>query len=145
MTIIWIAGRITDGETIHSGISGLNISRFDIHVYMYHFSFSHRVGGNRKRYQQSTNADQNSIETVFSIVICRQWGDKWQSKTLILLIFNLRSSINWRFRLPPTRCDSRYRLTGTLANSEDPDELPHYMGLHCLLRKKNCRDKNTYV
>ena len=26
---------------------------------------SHRVGGNRKRNQQSTNADQKSIETVF--------------------------------------------------------------------------------
>ena len=37
---------------------------------------SHRVGGNRKRSSQSTNADQKSIETVFSIVICRQSGDK---------------------------------------------------------------------
>ena len=35
---------------------------------------SHRVGGNRKRNQQSTNADKNSIETVFSIAICRQLG-----------------------------------------------------------------------
>ena len=52
-----------------------------------------RVGGNRKRYQQSTNADQKSLETVFSIVICRQCGDKWQSKTLFVLIFDLRSSI----------------------------------------------------
>ena len=42
----------------------------------------HRVGGNRKRCQQSTNADQKSIETVFSIVICCQCGDKWQSKTV---------------------------------------------------------------
>ena len=39
--------------------------------------FSHRVGGNRKRYQQLTNADQKSIETVLSIAICRQLGDKW--------------------------------------------------------------------
>ena len=63
-----MAGRITDGETNHSGISGLNVSRFDLHVY--HFSFSHRVDGNRKRInQQSTNADQNSIEAVFSIAI----------------------------------------------------------------------------
>ena len=37
---------------------------------------SHRVGGNRKRSKQSTNADQKSIETVFSIVICRLLGDK---------------------------------------------------------------------
>ena len=54
---------------------------------------STRVGGNRKRYQQSTNADQKSIETVFSIAICCQCGDKWQSKTLFLLIFDQRSSI----------------------------------------------------
>ena len=39
-------------------------------------SIAHRVGGNRKRYQKSTNADQKSIETVFSIAICRQCGDK---------------------------------------------------------------------
>ena len=31
---------------------------------------SHRVGGNRKHNQQSTNADQKSIETAFSIAIC---------------------------------------------------------------------------
>ena len=54
---------------------------------------SHRVGGNRKRYQQSTNADQKSLETVFSIAICRQRSDKWQSKTLFLTIFELRTSI----------------------------------------------------
>ena len=51
------------------------------------------VGDNRKRYQQSRNADQKSIETVFSIAFCRQCGDKWQSKTLFLTIFDLRSSI----------------------------------------------------
>ena len=37
------------------------------------------------------NADQKSLETVFSIAICRQSGDKWQSKTLFLTIFDLRS------------------------------------------------------
>ena len=62
-------------------------------------SESHRVGGNRKRYQQSTNADQKSIETVFSIPICRQCGDKWQSKTLFLLSFDLRSSIVLAFSI----------------------------------------------
>ena len=65
---------------------------------------AHRVGGNRKRYQKSTCVDKKSIETLFSIAICRQWGYKWQSKTLILLIFDLRSRLYWRFRLPPTRC-----------------------------------------
>ena len=34
-----------------------------------------------------------SIETMFSIDICRLTGDKWQSKTLFLLIFDPRSSI----------------------------------------------------
>ena len=36
---------------------------------------SHRVGGYQKRSEQSTNGDQNSIETVFSIAICRQSDD----------------------------------------------------------------------
>ena len=51
------------------------------------------MGGNRKRSQQSTNADQKSMETVFSIAICRQSGDKWQSKTPFLVIVDQRSSI----------------------------------------------------
>ena len=38
--------------------------------------YSHRVGGNGKRSSQLTNSDKKSIETVFSIVICRQLGDK---------------------------------------------------------------------
>ena len=38
------------------------------------------------------NMDQKSLETVFSIAICRQLGNKWQSKTLFLAIFDLRSS-----------------------------------------------------
>ena len=37
--------------------------------------------------------DQILLETVFSIAICRHSGDKWQSKTLFLTIFDLRSSI----------------------------------------------------
>ena len=53
----------------------------------------HRIGDNRKCSLQSTNADQKSLETVFSIAICRPSGDKWQSKTLFILIFDLRSSL----------------------------------------------------
>ena len=60
---------------------------------------THRVGGNPKRYQQSTNADQKLTETVFSIPICCQCGDKWQSQTLFLLIFDLRSSIVLAFSI----------------------------------------------
>ena len=41
----------------------------------------------------STNIDQKSLETEFLIVICRQTGDKWQSKTLLLVIFDPHSSI----------------------------------------------------
>ena len=44
-----------------------------------------------------TNADKKSLETVFSISICRQSGDKWQSKTLFLMIFGLHSSIVLEF------------------------------------------------
>ena len=59
----------------------------------------------RKRYQQSTNADQKSIETVFSNAICYQYGDKWQSRTLVLTLFYLRSSIVLGFSIATYRCD----------------------------------------
>ena len=54
---------------------------------------SYRTGGNRKRSEQSINADHISLETLFSIVICRQSGDKRQSKALFLAILDLHSSI----------------------------------------------------
>ena len=41
----------------------------------------------------SINIDQKSLETEFLIGICRPTGDKWQSKTLFLLIFDPRSLI----------------------------------------------------
>ena len=41
----------------------------------------------------SRNVDQKSIETEFIIAICRHTGDKWQSKTMFLSIFDPRSSI----------------------------------------------------
>ena len=41
----------------------------------------------------------NLLEKVFSIAICRQLGDKWQSKTLFLAIFDLRSSIVLTFSI----------------------------------------------
>ena len=41
----------------------------------------------------SRNVDQKSIETVFLIAICRPTSDKWQSKTLLLSIFDPRLSI----------------------------------------------------
>ena len=41
----------------------------------------------------STNVDQKSLEKEFLIVICRLIGDKWQSKTLFLVMFNPRSLI----------------------------------------------------
>ena len=40
-----------------------------------------------------TNVDKKSLETEFLIAICRPTGDKWQSKTLYLAIFDPRSSI----------------------------------------------------
>ena len=56
----------------------------------------------------SRNIDQNSIETVFSIVIFRSTGDKWQSNTLFLSIFDRRSSIFdnvFEYRLPSVFTD----------------------------------------
>ena len=37
---------------------------------------AHRIGGNRKCSKQSTDADQKSLETVFSIAVCHQSGDE---------------------------------------------------------------------
>ena len=51
------------------------------------------IGGNQKHSLLLTKADQKSLETQFLIAICRQVGDKWQSKSLFLTIFDLCSSI----------------------------------------------------
>ena len=40
-----------------------------------------------------TNVDQLFLETELLIAICHQTGDKWQSKTLFLSIFDLCSWI----------------------------------------------------
>ena len=70
---------------------------------------THWVGGNRKRYQQLTNRDKKSKETMFSIAIFCQRGKKWQSEIMFLTIFGLHSSMYLRSRLPPTRCDLENR------------------------------------
>ena len=77
---------------------------------------SHRVGGNRKRSLQSTNVDQKSLETAFSIAFCRQSGDKWQSKTLFLSIFDLRSSMVLTFSIAAYRVCLCYRLLSVCLN-----------------------------
>ena len=41
------------------------------------------------------NLDQKSLETEFLIAICRHTGEKWQSKTLFLSIFDQCSSIGY--------------------------------------------------
>ena len=50
----------------------------------------YRRGCNQKRSIQSMNMDHKSLDTVFSIVICRQSGDKRQWKTLFLTILDQR-------------------------------------------------------
>ena len=63
-------------------------------------SLSYRTGDNRKRPEQSMTAGHRSaLETVFSIVICRKSGDKWQSKALFLAILDPRSSIALTFSI----------------------------------------------
>ena len=61
--------------------------------------FSHRIGDNRKRSYQWTNADQKLLQPVFSNAICHQPGDYWISKTLFLTFFYLRSSIVLTFSI----------------------------------------------
>ena len=60
---------------------------------------SYRTGGNRKRSEQSMNADHRSLETVFSIANRRQSGDDRQSKALFLAISDQRSSIVLTFSI----------------------------------------------
>ena len=62
---------------------------------MYTFTGNNTTHDRRqsKTIMLSSNEDQKSLETEFSIVICRPTGDKWQSKTLFLAIFDPRSSI----------------------------------------------------
>ena len=68
-------------------------------ITFFKFAASHRGGGNRKRYQNRRTRIKKSIETVFSIAICRHCCDKRQSITLFLTIFDLRSSINLAFSI----------------------------------------------
>ena len=44
------------------------------------------------------NVDQKSLETEYSFAICRPTGDKWQTKTLFLAIFDPRSQFLIRVR-----------------------------------------------
>ena len=60
-------------------------------VHMRIWRGTHRVGGNQMSIL-STKVFQKSLETEFTIAICHQLGDKWQSKTLFLVIFYLRLS-----------------------------------------------------
>ena len=58
--------------------------------------------------------DQKSLETVFSIAICCQSDDKWQSKSLFLAIFDICSSKvleqGWKILKISTRPTSPYVL-----------------------------------
>ena len=54
---------------------------------------SHRVGGYKKRSEQSTNGDQNSIEKVFSIAICRQSDDNSNRKLFLTILCTFLDSI----------------------------------------------------
>ena len=62
---------------------------------------SNRIGGNLKRsyYNHRTDGSKIARNSVFDGHICRQSGDKWQSETLFLTIFDLRSSIVLMFSI----------------------------------------------
>ena len=75
--------------------------------------FLRNTGTTPGRWQSKTpilsrDVDQKSLETVFFIAICHHIGNKRQSKTLFLSIFDLRSSIVdsvFDFRLPGVGTD----------------------------------------
>ena len=57
---------------------------------------SHQIGGNRKRSKQSTKRESKiAVNGVFGF----PQGDKWQSKTLFLIVFNPRSSVEITFSI----------------------------------------------
>ena len=58
----------------------------------------------------STNVDQKSLETEFLTAICRPTGDKWQSKTLLLVILIRVRRLLDCSRLPPIWCEIRLYL-----------------------------------
>ena len=62
---------------------------------LFQTSLSVLTPGRRQSKMQilSRNVDQKLLETEFLIAICRHTGDKWQSKALLLSIFDLHSSI----------------------------------------------------
>ena len=63
--------------------------------------------------------DQKSLETVFSIAICRQSGDKWEWKTLFLTIFDLSSLIVLTFSIvanPVSYLMWEFRMSFALIN-----------------------------
>ena len=66
------------------------------------------------------NADHKSLEKVFSIVICRQSGDKRQSKTMFLTILDLRSSIVLTFSIAAyLKCLLNIDLLNTWPNQSE--------------------------
>ena len=94
-------------------------------------------------------SDSSSISIFCEYKQCRLWQDctgvpssltsdnKYQNRMCWLIssadIFFLYSGVQ-----DINIFHSEFQLTGTLANSEDPDEMPHkaafHLGLHCLLR-----------
>ena len=60
----------------------LSINDQTISITIKYAPLSYWTGSNRKRSEQSMNADHKSLEAVFSFAICRQSGDKRQSKTV---------------------------------------------------------------
>ena len=69
-------------------------------IHQEHFFFPHRISTPGRR--QSKPIDERGSKIArnsVSIAICRQSGDKWQSKTMFQSIFDLRSSIVLMFSI----------------------------------------------
>ena len=91
--------------------SGLLFASKVLHVKVYlprnsrvYVRYSHRIGGNRKRCERSANADQKSLETVFSIAILSPVGRQMAIENFVSNYF--LSTFVDSFRLPPIRCDT---------------------------------------
>ena len=85
-------------------VSRPDVSYLDWAFNYFHTGFMHTridTPGRRQAKTLSTIDERGSksIETMFSIAICRQCGVKWQSKTLFLTIFGLRFPIVLTFSI----------------------------------------------
>ena len=84
------------------------------------------------------NADHKSLETVFSIAICRQSVDKQQLTNLFLTILDLRSSIVLTFSIAAyLKCLLNIGLLNTKLKQSETRPTRNNLHFHVSVEKNN--------